>query len=141
MRIAVDLNRQPRIGAIEVKNVSAKGHLPLEFPTINLAVAQTGPEDVLSVGLMSAHSAAVRRDALATVTRDLQNVVQFEHMASVYDASYGSHGQLLRNGWTEPTATRLTFGRVDRRTYCVTGTLHGITRTVRQNEVISALPC
>ena len=96
---------------------------------------------LVSVVLVRGHRATVTRDAVATVTQDLRNVAQFEHMANVYNSSYASHGQLLRNGWTEPHATRLTFTRVVPHSYCITGTLHGVTLTVRQDEVISSRPC
>lgn len=93
----------------------------------------------LGATLFSSHRAGVRAEALKTVTADLQQVVQFEHMSRVYSDSYASRGQLLRNGWT-PGASTLTFSVVP-RSYCVTATLKGVTRTVREDEVISTLPC
>jgi hypothetical protein len=118
-------------------SVAVNGRRPSRLALVAAVVAVVE----LTIGLAAAHSAAVRREALATVTKDLRTAAQFEHMAYVYDSSYGSHGQLRRNGWTEPRATHLTFAHVDPRTYCLSGTLNGITLTVRQNEVISALPC
>lgn len=94
---------------------------------------------LLAVLLVHRHQAGVRARALKTVTADLREVAQFEHMSRVYSDSYASRGQLLRNGWT-PGASELVFAVVP-RSYCVSATLDGVTRTVRENEVISTRPC
>ena len=43
MLSAIELNDQSRLGAAEIDDIGAFGNLPLEFPSVYLAIAQARP--------------------------------------------------------------------------------------------------
>jgi hypothetical protein len=61
---AVNFNDQRRVRAKEVKDVSPMRHLPLEFPSIDLPVAELLPKALLGNGFASAQRTGHACDTL-----------------------------------------------------------------------------